>query len=360
MSFSFDFAVSENDDRAGRSRSDSVEARSVERVLPNDEATSTRNVNRSHLVPFRWVDGVTALLEKRAEQVIAYEEIPLRSSSAGGGVEDSATVIRQVDLSTSSFLDRSQEENHEPMSSCTDLIPGVYEGGLKVWESSLDLLHYMNDHPEETLPDKSEVSLASRPNDARPLRYLELGCGHGLPGCMIIRQAIRRNILDRIEVVFSDYNEFVLSDVLLSNIILNTSDLGMDGVHELAKSIKLGSGDWYGMLPPAPENENVKLMHSFDWIGASETLYTVEAAQETAFLLSHLLCPESGQALVASKRYYFGVGGGVDAFRQAADNQVLIETGSGRTLKLESETLQVYDNGRGNIRELLRVRLRRT
>jgi hypothetical protein len=350
MSFSFDFVVSENDARAA--------APPVERFLPNEDDRSAQSVNRSHLFPFQWVDGVEALLERRSEQVIAYEDIPLRSSSAAGSDERRAAVVRQVDLSASSFMDRSKEGNHEHMSSSTDLVPGVYEGGLKVWESSLDLLHYMNEHPEETLPDLFEVPSPSRSHDARSLRYLELGCGHGLPGCYIIRQAIRRNILDRLEVVFSDYNEFVLRDALLSNVILNTSDLGMDGVHELAKSIRLGSGDWNGILAPDPTSRNVKL-HSFDWIAASETLYTVQAAQETAYLLSQLLCPESGQALVASKRYYFGVGGGVDAFRQAADNQVSIETGSGRTLKLKSETLQVYDNGRGNIRELLRVRLRR-
>ena len=59
------------------------------------------------------------------------------------------------------------------LSSSTDLVPGVYEGGLKIWECSEDLVHWLH----QTRGDK----LAG-------LKVLELGCGAGLPGIYCFTQ----------------------------------------------------------------------------------------------------------------------------------------------------------------------------
>ena len=53
---------------------------------------------------------------------------------------------------------------HDPYSK--DIIPGVYEGGLKVWECTIDLLKYIVSH-SDLIKNK---------------HILELGCGHGLIG----------------------------------------------------------------------------------------------------------------------------------------------------------------------------------
>lgn len=92
------------------------------------------------------------------------------------------------------------------VSEGVDLIPGVYEGtsskqhtqsippksptpphpsnphekttgGLKVWESSVDLVRFMREQPQLS-------SLALGPSHA----VLELGCGHGLPGIHAAQQ----------------------------------------------------------------------------------------------------------------------------------------------------------------------------
>ena len=81
----------------------------------------------------------------------------------------------------------------------------------------------------------------------------------------------------------------------------------------------------------------------FDILLAAETLYTPHAAQETAYLVAHHLAA-GGTAFIATKRYYFGVGGGTDAFVDCA-------TGHG----LVVETVHVVDTGRGNVREVLKV-----
>ncbi len=55
----------------------------------------------------------------------------------------------------------------------TDLISGVYEGGLKVWDCSLDLVQMVADEPQ----------------GIKGKKVLELGCGQGLPGIMALKYA---------------------------------------------------------------------------------------------------------------------------------------------------------------------------
>ena len=57
-------------------------------------------------------------------------------------------------------------------SSATDLVPGQYEGGLKIWECSEDLVSYLSLSTAEVLRGK---------------KVLELGCGAGLPGLLAFK-----------------------------------------------------------------------------------------------------------------------------------------------------------------------------
>lgn len=212
----------------------------------------------------------------------------------------------------------------------TDIIPGTYEGGLKVWECSLDLCRYLRKH--ELKPDFA----------------MELGCGHGLPGCLMLRSGAK--------VLFSDFNDFVLKDVTVTNICLNTKQLPLE---QVAKSVVLGAGDWMEMSKCVRENEHefeaLPSNGRFDLVLAAETTYTTEACEDTALLLSKHLIPVHGIALVATKRYYFGCGGGSDVFRKAAATHRVILGGQGYGLIVE--TAETFDSGSGNIRELLEVRL---
>lgn len=54
----------------------------------------------------------------------------------------------------------------------TDLISGLYEGGLKLWDCSIDLVHLINQQPDIF----------------RGKIVIELGCGQGLPGVMAMIQ----------------------------------------------------------------------------------------------------------------------------------------------------------------------------
>ncbi|ORZ07240.1 hypothetical protein BCR41DRAFT_311065, partial [Lobosporangium transversale] len=82
----------------------------------------------------------------------------------------------------------------------SDLVKGVYEGGLKTWECALDLVAYLAEQKENY--DGKKV--------------LELGCGSALPGIYVLTQS------KTVTVDFQDYNDQVLKLVTLPNVLLNT------------------------------------------------------------------------------------------------------------------------------------------
>ena len=164
-----------------------------------------------------------------------------------------------------------------------DVVSGVYEGGLKVWEGSVDLLRYV---------------AATRPA-AR--RVLELGCGHGLCGIGALLACPGVG-----EVVFQDLNTEALELATWPNVALNTAD------HDPPPSCRYFAGTWEALAEQLAEAGE-----TFDLILAAECTYTAEAAAAVAATVAALLA-DGGTALVCGKRYYFGTGGGSDAFTFAA------------------------------------------
>ncbi len=280
--------------------------------------------------PFVWQQGLASkFLQKCSLPLPAHDWIRLNEDTNG---------LARV-------LERSHASNYKE----TDLIPGVYEGGDVVWECSLDLCRYLHDQ---------QVDLQGS--------VLELGCGHGLPGCYVLRQAKKAGN-DSTFVCFTDFNEFVL-DATMSNIALNIMSLNAEKDTQqeeteelsrwLAKHAPLGSGDWNALsqlLDDAISGdvtsfpEGLPIDGYFDCILAAETTYSTTAAMDTARFITKHLKKGSGVAYIATKRYYFGIGGGSVAFREGLQ---LHETSRG---EFQVDILQVYDNGAGNIRELLRV-----
>ncbi|CAM9398275.1 unnamed protein product [Chrysoparadoxa australica] len=197
----------------------------------------------------------------------------------------------------------------------TDLVPGVYEGGLKLWECSCDLVAHLLSPP---------LSLGE------PGSALELGCGHGFPGITLLKQGWK--------VTFADYNSEALRHATMPNIQAN---VGAD----LYQNASFYAGDWSEVsgLLKKEEEEGGQLI-TFDRILTAETLYTTQVTAKVYWMI-HRHLSANGEALVASKRYYFGCGGGCMAFRD------LCTTGG----VLSCETVRVIDTGRDNIREILRV-----
>ncbi|KAF9235606.1 hypothetical protein BU15DRAFT_89520 [Melanogaster broomeanus] len=89
-----------------------------------------------------------------------------------------------------------------------DLVPLVYEGGLKTWECSLDLAGYLNS--------------AGCGSNTRGARILELGCGTAVPTLYILCEIFSSRPAGETEthIHLQDYNASVLQLVTIPNIVL--------------------------------------------------------------------------------------------------------------------------------------------
>ncbi len=142
----------------------------------------------------------------------------------------------------------------ESEPSHSDLIPGIYGGGKKVWECSVDLAAYLFQHHHQL-----NVTLDSN--------ILELGCGHGIPGITLLQCGYEN-------VVFSDLNADVLQRVTWPNIVRN-----------YAKGIQharcLG-GDWHALSTYFKEQER-----QFSLVVSAETLYSSQTCDEVRSVCEH-------------------------------------------------------------------------
>jgi len=164
---------------------------------------------------------------------------------------------------------------HEfPSTSNSDLIPGTYEGGFKLWECSIDLLDYLS---------KNTILFNGK-------SVLDLGCGTGVLGIFTL-------IAGAQNVDFQDFNKEVLTIATMSNVLLNCQ--------EKLKICRYYSGDWKSFTK---FNED-----TYDLILTSETIYNVKNYSNLIKLFEKKLKP-SGCVLLIAKNYYFGVGGSISEF----------------------------------------------
>ena len=213
-----------------------------------------------------------------------------------------------------------------------DLIPGQYEGGIKIWECSLDLCSFL-------------------PNyigwyDLKDLRVLEIGCGHGLPGLyFLLRESY---------VLFQDFNKEILEKITLDYIIQINNGYKLD----LTKNSAFIDGDWKDLTSRLnnldfftygngnkesffKENNSKK----FDIIVSADTLYNVENYDSLyKNIISNLNNP--GICFISSKKYYFGVGGGTSQFIDYVTQKN----------ELDISCVHEINDGMSNIRQILELR----
>ncbi len=174
------------------------------------------------------------------------------------------------------------------LSEKSDLLSGVYEGGVKTWECSLDLLEYLS-------------SL-----DLSKALVLEIGCGSALPGIHCLKAGAER-------VDFSDYNQNVLTLVTIPNVLLNvsseTASVDEDGTLEATLDMKdmnlngkarYFAGDWASLPPLLHKEYNVIL--------TSETIYNKDYHSRLLDLIESTLS-KNGICYIAAKHTYFGCSG---------------------------------------------------
>lgn len=182
---------------------------------------------------------------------------------------------------------------------------GVYEGGVELWECALDLVEWLAAH-----------------RVASGATILELGCGRGLPGLWCLRRGARR-------IVFSDYDPDVLQRYTR-----------LDAARVSVGKSRFYGGDWRG-LPAALREDG---FGKFDLILSAETAYREDTTRSLVECIADTLSAR-GEAIVATKRYYFGCGGGV----------ATLEAEVGRFDRLCCEVVWSAEDGRSNVRDIVRL-----
>ncbi|CAL4065763.1 unnamed protein product [Meganyctiphanes norvegica] len=237
---------------------------------------------------------------------------------ADGAIIEEVTVgktkIKYISLSSveNIALKDSLSTNISPaFKSHTDLVPAIYEGGLKIWECTWDLLKHL---------DSSNIDFTN-------CKILELGCGAALPAIYTATYGA--------QITIQDYNEEVIDLVTAPNVILNLTnhDVGtIEGdniskesslevnvpesiLKEMATKASLYSGDWgsFNTMISATSDKNKNSEEKFDLILSCETIYNPDCHQKLLNALTNNL-KQTGTILLAAKNHYFGVGGGTQQF----------------------------------------------
>ncbi|KGL99544.1 Histidine protein methyltransferase 1, partial [Charadrius vociferus] len=207
------------------------------------------------------------------------------------------------------------------VSSHSDLIPGVYEGGLKIWECTFDLIDYFSE-AEIQFTDKT---------------VLDLGCGAGLLGIVALKGKAEK-------VHFQDYNSTVIDEITLPNTVANCinegSRMGSGGDGKTSEppskrpkkaerspdaltKCRFFSGEW-SEVSQLLLNSN-KTFSKYDIILTSETIYNPDYYGALHDTLAQLL-DKNGRVYLGSKAHYFGVGGGIYLFEKFVEERKVFRT----------------------------------
>uniref|UniRef100_A0A2P2KF77 protein-histidine N-methyltransferase n=2 Tax=Rhizophora mucronata TaxID=61149 RepID=A0A2P2KF77_RHIMU len=219
----------------------------------------------------------------------------------------------------------------------SDLVPGVYEGGLKLWEGSLDLVKAL----------RSEVHRGCLSFTGK--RVLELGCGHGLPGIFACLQGAAA-------VHFQDFNAEVLQCLTIPNTNANLSKI-IDSMRSKETQCHTGTelrffaGDWsqiHQCLPHVHNSEKdldspgQNSISGYDIILMAETIYSISAQHSLYGLIKKCISSPCGVVYMAAKKHYFGVGGGTHQFLSMVEKDGIMAA---------SLIVEVAD-GSSNVREV--------
>ncbi|KAI0062656.1 hypothetical protein BV25DRAFT_1943026 [Artomyces pyxidatus] len=369
MSFKFDFDLADDLD-------EDFDAIPASTLQPVRKAQPEADISEARLAPSKEIP-LSELLATLPE-AISYSPLAIPLSSG----RQSITLARR-DLFDARYQLIAQEgdanaDTLEFLDAPSDLVPGVYEGGLKTWECSVDLADYL----EGVVSEEGLWACGKF--------VLELGCGTAIPSVFLLHRLFSAlpdapNAYDPPATHFhlQDYNRSVLELVTLPNVVLawymsplsaefrlsvptgsdhdeadasstadptTASELALTPAlvsaftGSLAKHhihLRFFTGAWDTFDPQSILSSSAATSpdekHCYDLILTSETIYKPDnlpsllrvlrtAAGIDADPVDRLarLSLEGGTStlcLVAAKLVYFGVGGGVEEFVRAIEEE---------------------------------------
>ncbi|KAJ5337685.1 hypothetical protein N7452_004413 [Penicillium brevicompactum] len=283
-------------------------------------------------------------------------------------ISDALAVARReiFDIRTQLMAEDSAGHDNEELIAGIekgDIKPNFYEGGFKTWECALDLAKLSLN---ENILNESSDSPAD-------VHIIELGAGTAVPTLTFFARLLQAEAgqgQKKTHLTFADYNSDVLRLVTLPNLLLTwhnsrsqtavsatstapgQEEEELDITPELVEEFKTDiaqrgitvdfvsgawSPDFVDLVFSSSDGSSRKTL-----VLASETIYSpasLTAFSETLLALLRRSNTEStkSRALIAAKKVYFGVGGGVDEFLSVLNNVCAGELNVQEKLNVQSE-----------------------
>ncbi|GMM33885.1 protein-histidine N-methyltransferase [Saccharomycopsis crataegensis] len=309
FSFAFDDEDIENEDKGNQKQQNSTE-----QVINPLDKTHDQGIEASSL-------NLKEILETLLD-------VPLTFSEAFSKIykRELFDVKHQLMLEDDNIYNENLEDT---LMGNDDLKKYIYEGGLKTWECSVDLIIHLQSLSGEFF----EVS-----------QIIELGSGTSLPSCFLFKECLTQSRPMRF--VLSDYNKSVLRLVTVPNLVINWfTSLDLESKQELKKSFKINA-DIDAELQITRElidkffedldkkSIEVQILSGSwgrDFLNyidvsrksltlTSETIYSPDIVPTISEILIEL--SKSGKCVVAAKDIYFGVGGTVLGFLEYLNGRI--------------------------------------
>ena len=223
-----------------------------------------------------------------------------------------------------------------------DLVPGVYEGGYKLWEGSVDLARYLHARESGAEAEAGGADAGGAIGGAlRSARVLELGCGHALPALVAAHHGASA-------LTLQDFNPEVLVGVTAPAIEANSQIFS-----SVDAAVRYVAGSWESAVLSMRGGEGApaEVLHreGYDLVLGAELWYNEATMDTLATTIAGVLARDGArpaEALIAGKSHYFGVGGSSRGFTEAATKAGLRVT-----------TVWRKADGASNVREILRLTL---
>ncbi|EGF98431.1 uncharacterized protein MELLADRAFT_113565 [Melampsora larici-populina 98AG31] len=260
-------------------------------------------------------------------------------------IDEKSNLNPKSNFKSNGLVGKSNDHVQNLLNDPSDLIPGVYEGGFKTWESSLDLIEYFSTHQTNlkfTNHLKPNQENQNQENQKELIKVLEIGCGTALPTVWFLfklfydlllyeksntfDQRDQQDIPDhqpRIEFHFQDFNpeafyranQLVLSQTnpTSSTIEEDSGDLELTTdlhthflktLHQHQIQLRFFYGPWHTFLRHPPSCSKLSIQYDLSY--SSETIYSPDSVLSLVDLFKRI---GSSDLLVACKSVYFGVGG---------------------------------------------------
>ncbi|XP_071607505.1 histidine protein methyltransferase 1 homolog [Heliangelus exortis] len=303
MDFRFNFVIDEKEDTEPDTH-DKLDLQHQEETPPKKKVCF--KAAKEHEMP----EDLNKILENKAIETASglyYINMPLVEISCLDGADREGIVSKSV-------------------SSRSDLIPGVYEGGLKIWECTFDLINYFSE---------AKIQFTNK-------TVLDLGCGAGLLGIVALRGEAEK-------VHFQDYNSTVIDEITLPSLVANCTECSKTGSGDNRKTgtppskrpkkvkclpdaltkCRFFSGEWSEVSQLLLSSN--KAFSKYDLILTSETIYNPDYYSALHDTLAQLL-DKNGRVYLASKIHYFGVGGGIHLFEKFVEERNVFRSSIVKTI----------------------------